>query len=467
MTRKYGKITIELISDLRRIVGEKHVRTDPDKLEAYAHDAVTGEKYCKAPDVVVLPRTPEEISQIVKLANREKVPLVPRGAGTGYAGGGVAFEGGVMISVERMNTILETDEENMVVVAEAGVLTGDVQEVANARGLLYAGDPSSGDSSFIGGNVATNAGGNKAVKYGTTRQQVTGLELVTPEGDIVTLGGKLRKDSTGYCLTQLIVGSEGTLGIITKVILKLVARPKKVVDLLAVFPSVESAIGVVPKIMHSGVLPVCVEFMDNRAVRSCQDFLKQTLPFSDNGYYIIVSLDGDNEEVLDEQCVRVGEICTENSAMEVFVADPAKIWKARKAFGEASRARSLIFSAEDIVVPPSKVPDVIRLVAEIGTKYGVFIHCVAHAGDGNVHADILKEDMAAEEWDEKLPQLQREIYRQVYALGGKLSGEHGIGYKRRALMEEMTNPVELKMMRAIKRAIDPNNIMNPGKIFKV
>jgi glycolate oxidase len=377
----------------------------------------------------------------------------------------VAHSGGIVVSTERMNDILEVDELNMVLVAEPGVRTEEVQKAAKKIGLLYAGDPSSGDSSTIGGNVATNAGGNKAVKYGTTRNQVLGLELVTPEGDVVSLGGKLKKDSTGYCLTQLIAGSEGTLGLITKVVLKLVPRPNQVVDLLAIFPSVESAINIIAKIMHAGVNPVCVEFMDNKGVLSCEKFLNEKLPHSENGHYVIVSIDGNNADVLDEQCVLVDELCVANGAMEVLVADPAKIWRARKSFGEASRARSLIFSAEDIVVPMSAIGQTVEKVAEISRKYGVFIHCVAHAADGNVHADILKEDIDMEQWERDLPKIQDELYEFVYSLGGKLSGEHGIGYKRAGLMEKFADPVELKMMKAIKNALDPRGIMNPGKIF--
>lgn len=467
MSTKYNSVTATIIAELKSIVGQKHVWTDADQLESYSHDEVSGAKYRKAPEAVVLPRTTEEISRIVKLANRELIPVVPRGGGSGYAGGAVAFQGGIVVSTERMNKILEIDEQNMILVSEPGVRTVEVQRAANEKGCMYAGDPSSGESSFIGGNVATNAGGNKAVKYGTTRQQVSGVELVTPEGDVVTLGGKLKKDSTGYCLTQLIVGSEGTLGIVTKVFLKLVPRPKHVLDLLTVFPSVETAIEIIPKIMRSGVTPVCVEFMDNKAIRCCEAFLKETMPYSDRGHYVIVSIEGDNEAILEDQGVMVGDLCTANGALEVFFIDPVKIWRARKSFGEANRARSAIFSAEDIVVPTARISDVVRKLAAIGTKYGVTIHCAAHAADGNVHADILKENMPIETWDEQLPLIQREIYQCVYSLGGKLSGEHGIGYKRRALMEEFANPIELKMMKALKRAIDPNNVMNPGKIINV
>jgi glycolate oxidase len=463
----YSKVDGRIVAELKNIVGGKYVWTDSEKMEPYSHDAVTGEEHVCYPDAVVLPATTEEVAAVVRLANREVIPIVPRGAGTGYACAAVAYEGGIVLSTERMDKIIEIDDENMVMVVEPGVRTSEVQDAAAARGYLYAGEPSSGDSSFIGGNVATNAGGIKAAKYGTTRQQVLGLELVTPEGEVVMLGGKLRKDATGYSLAQLVVGSEGTLGVVTKVILRLIPKPEKVMDLLAVFPSAAAAIAIVPKIMQAGISPMCVEFMDNKGIRCCEEFLREKLPHSEDGYYIIVSVEGDSEEALENQCVAIDELCEANGSLEVLVADPVRIWKARKSFGEANRARSLIFSAEDIVVPPAGIPAVVAALAELGEKYSLTIHCVAHAADGNVHADILKGDMPLAEWEEKLPRLQEELYTFVYGLGGKLSGEHGIGHKRLELMERFANPTELKMMRAVKQALDPKGIMNPGKIFRV
>lgn len=464
---KYHRVDAAIISELQQIVGAPAVWTDRDKMEPYSHDEVTGEKYIHYPEAVVLPETASQVAEILKLANRRLIPIVPRGAGTGYACAAIAYEGGVVLSTERMNRVIEIDEQNMVLVVEPGVRTVDVQKIATQKGYLYAGEPSSSDSSFIGGNVATNAGGLKAVKYGTTRQQVMGLEIVTPEGEILTLGGKLKKDSTGYGLVQLMVGSEGTLGVVTKVYLKMVPRLPHIIDLLAVFPSPESAINIVAKIMQSPISPVCVEFMDNKGIRCCEEFLHEKLPRSDQGYYIIISIDGTNEGVLEDECVLVDELCTANGALEVLVADSTKIWKARKSFGEANRSRSLIFSAEDTVVPMSRIPDVVAKLSELGKKYEVSIHVAAHAADGNVHADILKEGMPLEVWNEMLPLIQDELYAFIYSVGGKLSGEHGIGYKRLALMKKYCNPVELKMMRAIKKALDPNDIMNPGKIFSL
>ena len=464
---KYNSVNIEVIKELQNIVGARYVYTDHDKVEPYTHDEVTGSEYKQYPEVVILPENTEQVAAIVKLANEKLIPIVPRGAGTGLACGAVPFYAGIVISMERFNKILEIDPVNMFMVTESGVTTEVVQKAAKEAGFLYAGDPCSGDSSFIGGNVATNAGGNKAVKYGTTRRQIYGLEIVTPEGEIVTVGGKCVKDSTGYSLVNLVIGSEGTLGVITKVYIKLVPLPQHTMDLLAIFPDMISAIQTVPKIMSAGVTPVCVEFMDNLAIQCCEEFLHEKLPHSKDGYYIIVQIEGNNEELLEDQCVTIDELCTVNGAMSVLVADSNRIWKARKCFAEADRARSLVYAAEDLVVPMAVIPEAVQKVKEIGKKYEVTIHCGGHAGDGNVHANILKDKIPDDEWHNVLLQIHQDIYEMVYSLGGKLSGEHGIGYKRKALMTQFTDPVELKMMRAIKQALDPHLIMNPGKIFDI
>lgn len=465
---KYNAVTDAILNELREMLGSKFVYSNPEKMEPYAHDEVTDPKYVKLPEVVVLPESSEQVAKVVKLANRELIPIVPRGAGTGLACGAVPFKGGIVLSLERMDKILEIDKENMFMVVEPGVTTCTVQKAANENGFLYAGDPCSGDSSFIGGNVATNAGGNKAIRYGTTRQQVGGVELVTPEGDIVTLGGKNKKDATGYSLLNLIIGSEGTLGVITKAYLKLVALPKNAMDLLAVFPDLKTAIDIVPKITSAGITPTTIEFMDNEAIKTVEVFLNEKLPHSDTGYYIIVSVEGDNEDLLEDQCAFIDELCTDNGAISVLVADPTRIWKARKAYAEADRSRSLVFSMEDLVVPTNQIANAVKQIAQLGEKYdNIAIHCAGHAGDGNIHANILKDKMSDEEWDKKLPALQKEIYEMVYSLGGKLSGEHGIGYKRVKLLEQFADPVELTLMRNIKRSFDPNNIMNPGKVIEV
>ena len=462
-----GKVTPELIEGLKKIVGEKYVYTDADKLEPYSHDEVTDPHYVKMPQVVVLPANTQEVSDVVKLCYDNDTVMVPRGAGTGLAVGAVATFGGVIISTERMNKIIEIDKDNMVCVTEPGVTTSVLQETVKEKGLFYAGDPCSGDSCFIGGNVATNAGGNRAVKYGVTRDQVMGIEVVTPSGEVVTLGGKFRKNATGYMLMHLYIGSEGTLGIITKIYLKLVALPKYQMDLLAVFDNLDDAIALTPKVMNAGITPVCVEFMDNASIKQVEVFLDEKLQHSDVGNYIIIQIAGDSEDVLDEQCEKIADLADQNKALDVLVANPAVIWKSRKAYLEADRARSLVFSMEDIVVPMTEIPQAVQQISRLSKKYNIAMHCAGHCGDGNVHIDILKDDLSQEEWQKILPQIQDEIYALVYKLGGRLSGEHGIGYKRAAKLARYTDPVELCLMKDIKRALDPKNIMNPGKVIDI
>ena len=462
-----SKITPEIIAEFKKIVGEKFVYTDPDKLERYSHDEVTDPHYMKAAEVVVLPATTEEVAKVVKVCYANDIVMVPRAAGTGLAAGAVAIFGGVIISIERMNKILEIDKDNMVCVTEPGVTTAVLQNTVKDAGLFYGGDPCSGDSCFIGGNVATNAGGNRAVKYGVTRDQVMGIEVVTPSGEVVQLGGKFRKNATGYSMMHLYIGSEGTLGIITKIFLKLVALPKYSMDLLAVFKTLDDAIALTPKVMNAGITPVCVEFMDNASIKQVEIFLNEKLQHSDIGNYIIIQIAGDSEDVLDEQCEKIDELARGNNAIDVLVANPAIIWKSRKAYLEADRARSLVFSMEDIVVPMTDIPMAVQQISRMADKYKVAMHCAGHCGDGNVHIDILKDDRTQEEWEEMLPKIQREIYALVYSLGGRLSGEHGIGYKRAGLMAEYTDPNEIDLMKAVKKALDPKNLMNPGKVVDI
>ncbi len=463
---KYNPVTPAIIEELKKIC-DGRVATDPDIIEPYEHDEVPDTQYYHMPEVVVFPQTAEEVAAVIKLANRELVPVVPRGAGTGLAGGAIPTLGGIVLSVEKMNKIIEVSADNMFIVVEPGVLVEDVQKAAKAVNLYYAGDPCSGDSCHIGGNIATNAGGNKAVKYGTTRQQVYSIEVVTPQGDIVTLGGRLQKNTTGYNIEQLIIGSEGTLGIITKATLKLAPLPLNIVDLLAIFPDVESAIGIVGKILKAGITPTCIEFMDTVTIKSVENYLNEKLPHSDNGNYVIIQVEAKDDDEIDDKCVQLDELCTENGALSVLVADSAKIWRARKNFTESVRHESFTVAKEDIVVPVDQIANIMHEIAALREKYGLNTRTAAHAGDGNIHLNILKGDTPDEEWTAKIDKFQHELYTAVYKLGGKLSGEHGIGYKRVPLMEEYTNPVELEIMRGIKKAMDPNLILNPGKIFTV
>ncbi|NHM27467.1 FAD-binding protein [Desulfofundulus sp. TPOSR] len=469
---RYNRITAGIIDELKSIVGEANVVVDPEKMEVYGRDEVSEAMWQHMPEVVVKPENARQISEIMKLANRELVPVTPRGAGTGLAAGAVPMLGGIVLSLERMNRILEVDKENLFMVTEPGVTTGEVQRTAQAEGYLYAGDPCSADSSFIGGNVATNAGGNKAVKYGTTSRHIYGVEVVLPNGDIVTLGGKCVKNVTGYDLVHLMVGSEGTLGIVTKVYLKLMPLPQYVADLLVPFDDIEKAINIVPTIMtHGGIIPTCLEFMDNLSIKAAELYLNQQLPYGDAAAYVIVEVDGNSERQVQEDYETIGKLCLENGGLEVFVADnkstQERIWKARRCYAEALRMISPVYCMEDIVVPVSQIPRALEAINRIAEKYRIKIPCCGHAGDGNIHATLLRENRDEHSWHEVKEKVLEEMYRVVYDLGGNLSGEHGIGAKRKDAMARFMDPVQLNMIRSIKKALDPNLILNPGKVVDV
>lgn len=463
---EYTKISQEILAKLQALVGAQNVVTDKEQLVLYSHDEVTDPAYHHLPEAVVFAENTQQVAAVVKLANAYHFPVVPRGAGTGLACGAVPIYGGVVLSLEKMNKIIEINADAMYAVVEPGVRTSDLQAAAAEKGVFYAGDPCSGDSCFIGGNVATNAGGNRAVKYGTTRHQVYAIEVVNPTGHIVQLGARLQKQTTGYCLDQLVIGSEGTLGIITQITVKLMPLPKYSMDLLAVFDSAEAAIGTVNKLIKGGIMPTCVEYMDNITLKSVERYLGTSLQGSDKGNYLIVEVEAASEDDLDEKACLMDEICTGNGAGDVLVAEHDKIWQARKAFAEAVRAESLIVCKEDVVCPVDQEPGLLTEILRLAQKYSLVTRIASHAGDGNIHLNILKqeaEDYA--DWDARVKANQQELYSFIYAHGGRLSGEHGIGAKRKKLMEEFTNPDELEMMRAIKKALDPNNILNPGKIF--
>lgn len=465
--RKYNRVGPNQIAELKAIVGEKNVLTDPDKLITYSQDEVTDARYHHMPEVVVFPETRDQVVEIIRLANRELIPVTPRGAGTGLAAGAAPMYGGIVLSLEKMNKIIEVNAEHMYMVVEPGVRTKDVQQAAAAVGLLYAGDPSSGDNCFIGGNIATNAGGNKAVKYGTTRHQVYAVEIVTPTGEITELGGLLNKSTSGYCLEQLIMGSEGTLGIITKATLKLIPLPPCKMDFLAIFPDTETAIDTVFKLLKAGIDPTSLEYMDNEAVNVCARYLKVGLPHQEDGNYLIITVETSTEEELEDKAARIDEICTAGGAIATLVPDSKTIWAARRAFGDANREESYIHSPEDLVVPVKHLAYAMREITRICKQHEAVGRVVAHAGDGNLHLTIMQGNIPAEEWPTKIDEILHDLFAFVYSIGGRMSGEHGIGSKRVKWMHRFTDPVQLKMMQAIKKALDPNLILNPGTVFEV
>lgn len=470
----YAKVTGEIVAELSRIVGAANVWTSEEKLRACSRDESTSmikrdEYYL--PEVVVAPRDAREVSLILKLANRCLIPVTPRGGGTGLSGGALPLFGGIVISDERMNKIIEIDAENMTATVEAGVITSEINAAAAEKGLWYAGYPMSLESCHIGGNVAENAGGGNAVKYGVTMRYVLGLELVTPTGAILELGGKQMKDVSGFSLKELFVGSEGTLGYVTKVILKLLPQLKNRTVLLALFPDTESAIAAVPRIMAgSGVIPSAIEYIDRYSYIEACRFLNEDLPSEGVGAALLVELDGTDADALELDADTAGQICSDRGALEIYVADNAttreRVWAVRRNIDEALRLSDPIQIDEDTVVPVSAIPAFTRGLAEIAEKYGVKIANFGHAGDGNLHPSIMKkEGISLEEWDVLRNRIETDVFLLTRELGGALSGEHGIGSKRRDFFTGLCQPEQLEVMRAIKKALDPNNIMNPGKIF--
>lgn len=470
---KYNPVTEEIINKLNEIVGAKNVLTDQEKIEAYSHDETPVEQYAHMPEAVVMPTTAEQISAIVKLANEELIPVTPRGAGSGLSGGAIPEHGGIVLSVEKMNKVIEVDYDNMMMVLEPGVVTNSVNEELAENGLFFAGYPMSLESCFIGGNIAENAGGGKAVKYGVTGRYVMGLEVVTPTGEIVEFGGKRVKDVTGYDLKQLIVGSEGTLGIVTKAIIKLLPMPTEKVDLLVLFKDVKSAIKMVPEIMTSGrIIPTGIEFMDKLSTKTACEYLNEHLPYQEAGAMLLIEVDGNKEIQVQEDAETIGELCLDKGAIEVYVADnhttQERVWSVRRNIAEAFKVVSPHQSLEDIVVPIAAIPDLMPELQKIADKYDIQIPSYGHAGDGNLHSTLVKNpDHSMEEWYEIEEKALTEMYQAVKGLGGTISGEHGIGSKRKGFMKMVSNPVEIELMKGIKRTFDPNNILNPGKIFDI
>lgn len=463
---KYNPVTSDVIQALQQITGEKYVKTDSDVLAAYQSDESLAPDMWHLPEVVVAPGSTEEVARIMKVANQYKIPVTPRSAGTSVSCGAVPVCGGIVLLMERMNRILEINEDGMYLVAQAGARTSDIQNAAKARGLMYAGDPCSADSCLIGGNLATNAGGNKAVRYGTTRHQVYAIEVVLPNGKITNLGAPLKKCSTGYCLDQLIIGSEGTLGIITQVTLKLVPLCPYKLDVLAVFTDLAKATALVPKLVKAGLNPTSVEFMDNNFVRRASDYSELRLPHYEDGFYDIISIETFSEADLDAKMDILASICEKAGATDVVEADD-RVWKVRRNCLESTRALSKVATSEDLVVPVPKIAECIQTLVAESKKYDFLLFCLAHAGDGNLHFQIMKRDMSDEEWKKQVAAFRGFAYPYVYKLGGRLSGEHGIGYKRLPYLEQCADPVELELMKTIKRALDPNDILNPDKVIHI
>jgi len=449
-----------VLKDLKKIVGPSHLYTSAEEMAVYSYDATQREA---TPWAVARPMSPREISEIVKLANQELFPVVPRGAGTGMSGGSVPVRGGLVLSLERMNRILEIDEENLVAVVEPGVVTGDLQNEVESRGLFYPPDPASSRFCTMGGNVAECAGGLRAVKYGVTKDYVLGLEVVLPTGEIITTGARTAKSVAGYDLTKLIVGSEGTLGIVTRITVKLLPLPESVRTLSAFFSDVSSAAGAASNIMKSRMLPRALEFVDQAALRAVESYLKEDLSRG-AAAMLLVEVDGP-PEATGRQADRIAEIMSRAGAIRVTKAetdaDRERLWSARRAISPALYAIKPKKLNEDIVVPRSKIPEILNEIGMIAKKHELLIVNFGHAGDGNIHTNILLDEADRPRAETAV----KEIFAATLRLGGSISGEHGIGLAKAAYLPMELGEEAIAAMKRIKRALDPNNILNPGKIF--
>lgn len=466
-TATTASLTTHHVEAFKEIVGELFVFVDEESLNNYAHDETENLHYL--PEVVLKPRTAEEISAILKICNKEKIPVTPRGAGTGLSGGALPHLGGVLLSTERMNTILEIDERNLQVTTEPGVITEVLQNAVKEEKLFYPPDPSSRGSCFIGGNIAENSGGPKAVKYGVVKDYVLNLEVVLPTGEIIWTGCNVLKNSTGYNLTQLLVGSEGTLGIVTKIVLRLIPLPEYDVLMLVPFRNLEQAGEAVSAIFRAGFVPSAMELMEIGSLKIVSKFVGTAVQVTDDtAAHLIIEVDGNNMDVLMGEMEAISNLLTQYDIGEIYFADDAQqkaeLWKLRRRVAEAVKLIGYTIE-EDTVVPRAELPALIRGVKDLGKKFDFEVVCYGHAGDGNLHIRIRKEGVPNSHGNEAMTIALRELFTIVKNLGGTISGEHGIGLIQKPYMDIVFRESNLRLMREIKKAFDPNNILNPGKIF--
>ena len=452
-----------IFSQLEAIVGKDNISARRVDRITHSFDAT---QHQFLPDVVIHPLSTEEISKVVRLADQERIPILPRGAGSGFSGGSLPVHGGIVLVLTRMNRILEIDTDNLLAVVEPGVVTGDLQREVERLGLFYPPDPASKDFSTLGGNIAECAGGPRCVKYGVTRDYVLGLTVVTPKGDIIRTGGRTMKNVVGYDLTRLFVGAEGTLGVVTEIILRLLPLPEARKTMLIAFASIEGAAEGVSTIIRGKIIPTTLEFMDASAIACVRKATPLDLP-EDCQAVLIVEVDGAREQ-LDSQVGRVLELIGPLGILETRIAatpeESEAIWKVRRAVSPSLRNLNPNKFNEDIVVPRSRVPEMIRALEKISQTYSVPIVNFGHAGDGNIHVNVMV-DLAEPGMENTVEQVLQEIFRTAVSLNGSVSGEHGIGTAKSPYIGMELSRETLETMRSIKQAIDPNNIMNPGKIF--
>jgi glycolate oxidase len=453
------------IEELKKIVGEDDIKTDKIHLRAYSYDATREHYY---PDAVLFPENEEEVSKILKYCNENKIAIIPRGAGSGFTGGALPVNGGIVLAFEKyMNKILEIDEKDMVAVVQPGVVNAHLQREVEKRGLFYPPDPASMDYSTIGGNVSENAGGMRAAKYGITKDYVMSLRAVLPNGEIIRAGKRTIKDVAGYNVAGILVGSEGTLAVITEITLKLLPKPKLKKTYMGIFESVEDAMNAVYKSLAKGAMPVAMEFMDSLVVKALREKLKVNLP-EWAGALLIGDVDGNVEEEINYQLKILEESFKGNGCKEFKIAKDEKeskeIWYARRNASQAITIYGNKKLNEDISVPRSKLPEALNRIYEIGKKYGFEVPCFGHAGDGNIHVNVMVKDKNNEEEVKRGYKAVEEIFRAVVEMGGTLSGEHGIGLSKAPFMKIAFSDAEIELFKRIKEAFDPNGILNPGKM---
>lgn len=464
----FKKIDEQDLAFFRSVVGEEYVITSGDGLARYAKDETEDLRF--PPEAVLKPANTKEISRIMSYCNEKNIPVSPRAAGTGLSANSLCIYGGVMLTIERLNKILQIDEQNLQVATEPGVITEQLQNAVKEKGLYYPPDPSSRGSSFIGGNVACNSGGPRAVKYGVVKDFVLNLEVVLASGEVIWTGANVLKNSTGYNFTQLFVGSEGTLGIVTKIVLKLVPHPKYTLVMLAPFPSMEKAAAAVAATFQAGIIPSCMEFMEREAIDWVCGWLGDvTIPIADDvRANLLIELDGNDMDVLYKESEQLYEVLTRFDCGEILFADSdaqkADLWRMRRNVANAVKTTAVTIE-EDTVVPRYRLPDLLTHIKAVGKKYNFRSVCYGHAGDGNVHVRIIKDQLTDEQWKEEVPKGVREIFEKVVELGGTISGEHGIGWVQRRYMDVKFPAMQLDLMRSVKAVFDPKGILNPGKIF--
>ncbi len=463
-----GKINAAHLNQFQNIVGEPNVLCDEESLKHYGHDET--ELLVYPPEVVVKPSTVEEVAAIMKICYADGIPVTPRGAGTGLSGGALPHLGGVLLSTEKLNKIINIDERNLQVVTEPGVITEVLQNAVKEKGLFYPPDPSSRGSCFIGGNIAENSGGPKAVKYGVVKDYVLNLEVVLPTGEVIWTGANVLKNSTGYNLTQLMVGSEGTLGIVTKIVLKLIPLPSYDLLMLVPFKSLDKASEAVSAIFRAGFVPSGLELVEIDALKIVAAMVDSSaVPVSDDiAAHLLIEVDGNNLDVLMSEMEAISELLMQFDAGEIFFADnaqqKAELWKLRRRVAEAVKMDGYTIE-EDTVVPRAELPALIRGVKKLGKQYNFEAVCYGHAGDGNLHIRIKKQGTANSMEDEEMVKGLRSLFELVHELGGTISGEHGIGLIQKSYMDIVFDEANLRLMREIKKAFDPKNILNAGKIF--